>query len=101
LRKVECALWISVLISCYQEFGFNNFVIPDTWMDTLKHLKGLKEEFEEKNRFCTGVHLPADIARSIRRELLQLYGQDPGEGLTTLFGIEVLSTSAPEIKFEG
>jgi hypothetical protein len=47
------------------------------------------------------VHLPADIARSIRRELLQLYGQDPGEGLTTLFGIEVLSTSAPEIKFEG
>ena len=70
-------------------------------MDALKYLKGLKEEFEENNRFCTGVHLPADIARSIRRELLQLYGQDPGEGLTTLFGIEVLSTNAPEIKFDG
>ena len=70
-------------------------------MDTLKQIKALKEEFEEKNRFCMGVHLPTDIARSIRRELFQLYGQDPGEGLTTLFGIEVLSTDAPKIKFEG
>ncbi|MFQ5586318.1 MAG: hypothetical protein ACE5GF_05800 [Thermodesulfobacteriota bacterium] len=69
-------------------------------MDTLKEFKRLKEEFEAKNRFCMGVHLPADIAKKIRRELHQLYGKDPGDGLTTLFGIEVLSTDAPEIKFE-
>ncbi len=66
----------------------------------IKELKRLKEAFEAEHHSCMGVHLTADIAEKIRRELHSLYGQDPGEGLTTLFGIEVLSTNAHEIKFE-
>ena len=66
----------------------------------IKEIKRLKEEFEAKHGSCMGVHLPANIAKKIRWELHNLYGQDPGEGLTTLFGIEVISTDAPEIKFE-
>jgi len=70
-------------------------------MDALHELKALKEQYEAENRFCMGVHLPADVAAKIRRELHLLYGQDPGVGLTTLYGLEVLSTDAPEIKFVG
>lgn len=70
-------------------------------MDALHELKALKEQFEAENRFCMGVHLPADVAAKIRRELHLLYGRDPGEGLTTLYGLEVLSTDAPKIKFVG
>ena len=70
-------------------------------MDALHELKALKEQYEAENRFCMGVHLPADFAVKIRRELHIMYGHDPGAGLTTLYGIEVLSTDAPKIKFEG
>ncbi len=66
----------------------------------IKELQRLKEAFEAKHHSCIGVHLTADIAEKIHWELHNLYGQDPGEGLTTLFGIEVLSTDAHEIKFE-
>ena len=66
----------------------------------IKELKKLKEEYEATHPSCNGVHLTADSAKKIRWELHNLYGQDPGEGLTTLFGIEVLSTNSPDIKFE-
>jgi hypothetical protein len=70
-------------------------------MDALHELKALKEEYEAEHRFCMGVHLPADFAVKIRKELRLLYGHDPGAGLMTLYGLEVLSTDAPKIKFVG
>jgi hypothetical protein len=70
-------------------------------MDALHELKALKEQYEAKNRFCMGVHLPADLAAKIREELHLMYGHDPGEDLMTLYGIEVLSTDAPKIRFVG
>ncbi len=67
---------------------------------TLKELKKRMEEFEAGGRHCMGVHLPADVAAQLRRELHHLYNRDPGKDLTTLFGVQVLSTDAPELKFE-
>jgi hypothetical protein len=67
---------------------------------TLKEFKKLLEAFEADGRQAMGIHLPADTAAVLRKELHHLYGFDPGEGLTTLFGLEVLSTDAPEIRFE-
>jgi len=60
----------------------------------------LREQFEADGRLATGVHLPADLAAQIRWELHQMYGFDPGEGLMTIYGMEVLSTDAPEVRFE-
>lgn len=67
---------------------------------TLKELKVLINKFEKDGRLCMGVHLPANIAAQLRKELHQLYDIDPGENLTTLFGLQVLSTNAPTLSFE-
>ncbi len=47
-----------------------------------------------------GIRLTAEMAKEIRWELTQMYGQDPGEELTLLFGAEVLSQDADELSFE-
>lgn len=66
----------------------------------LKEIKALKEKFEADGRHCMGIHLTVEMAEKLRKELHHYYGRDPGEGLMTLFGVEVLSTDAPELKFE-
>ena len=65
------------------------------------NLRRSRSSLRRKTVSAWGVHLPADVAAKIRRELHLLYGRDPGEGLTTLYGLEVLSTDAPKIKFVG
>ncbi|MBF0614433.1 MAG: hypothetical protein G8237_05740 [Magnetococcales bacterium] len=71
-------------------------------MDTvyLKQVLENKQLFEADGRQALGVHLPAELAKALRWELHQYYGNDPGADLTTLYGIEVLSVDAPEIRFE-
>lgn len=68
--------------------------------NSLSMIKKLKEEFEADGRHCMGIHLPAELAAKVRHELHYYYGRDPGEQLMTLFGAEVVSTDAPELKFE-
>lgn len=68
---------------------------------TLKEFSALKEDYERDGRQATGVRLTPDQARELRRELAHLYGQDPGERLTTLYGLEVLTIQADRIAFEG
>ncbi|MGD2062192.1 MAG: hypothetical protein PVF51_01275 [Nitrospirota bacterium] len=60
----------------------------------------LREAFEGGGRLASGVHLPADVAAEIRREFHLMYGFDPGAELMTIYGLEVLSTNAPTIRFE-
>lgn len=67
---------------------------------TIKELKELMDEFERDDRHCLGIHLTAEMAAEIRRELKSMYGSDPGECLTTLYGREVLSTDAKFLSFE-
>jgi len=60
----------------------------------------LRGAFEGSDRLASGVHLPADVAAEIRWEFHLMYGFDPGAELMTIFGLEVLSTDAPAIRFE-
>ncbi len=66
---------------------------------SLKDFEQLKEQFEADGRQAVGVHLTPDQAGFLRWELHQLYGKDPGESLPTLFGLEVLSSTAQELSF--
>lgn len=59
----------------------------------------LKEAFEANGEQAVGVHLTAEQAGFLRWEMHQYYGKDPGELLPPLFGLEVLSTDAPELRF--
>ncbi|MBF0369802.1 MAG: hypothetical protein HQL52_10125 [Magnetococcales bacterium] len=67
---------------------------------TLAEIKVLKKAFEADGRQAGGIHLTAEQAKIIRRELHHLYGFDPGEGLTTIYGVEVVSVDAPEFRIE-
>ncbi|MBF0191760.1 MAG: hypothetical protein HQL99_11575 [Magnetococcales bacterium] len=69
-------------------------------MDNLKKVLACKQVFEAEGRQAMGVHLPDDLAKALRWELHQYYGADPGETLTTLYGMEVLSLDASEVRFE-
>ena len=74
---------------------------PDiTKVLSLKEIKLLKEKFEADGRQATGVYVTTEQARELRRELHQLYGFDPGENLTTFYGVEVLAIDAPAFRFE-
>ncbi|MBF0181736.1 MAG: hypothetical protein HQM03_17090 [Magnetococcales bacterium] len=70
-------------------------------MDKLKDLLVLKNAFEADGQHALGVHLTPDWAKELRWELHQYYGKDPGERLTTVYGMEVLSLDAEEVRFEG
>lgn len=67
----------------------------------LKEFRALKEEYERDGRQAAGVRLTRAQAEQLRRELAHLYGQDPGERLTTLYGIEVVTIDADHCAFEG
>ncbi|MBF0628614.1 MAG: hypothetical protein HQL91_10405 [Magnetococcales bacterium] len=69
-------------------------------MDHIKDILARKQAFEADGRQAMGVHLPQDLAKALRWELHQYYGADPGEELTTLYGMEVLSLNAAEVRFE-
>ncbi|MBF0161045.1 MAG: hypothetical protein HQL88_02045 [Magnetococcales bacterium] len=65
----------------------------------LEAFKSLKESFEADGSQAVGVHLTPEQAGFLRWELHQLYGTDPGPCLPTLYGLEVLSTDAPALRF--
>ncbi|MEO5377640.1 MAG: hypothetical protein H7832_07665 [Magnetococcus sp. DMHC-6] len=67
---------------------------------TLPEFKHLLEEFEADGRQALGVYLTKEQAVDLRWELYQLYGSDPGPHLTTLYGLGVLATDAPFLRFE-
>jgi len=67
---------------------------------TLDEFKLLKDAFEADGKLALGVYLPAADAQELRRELTSYYAQDPGEWLTTLYGVQVLSIDADEVLFE-
>lgn len=67
---------------------------------TLQELKTLKDDFEKDGRQALAVHLTAGQAQSLRWELHQLYGFDPGEMLTTLYGMAIAAVDAPTLRFE-
>lgn len=67
---------------------------------TLDEFKQLKNQFEADGRHATGVYLTSEQAKALRQELHQYYGSDPGEYLTTLYGLEILGIDAEELLFE-
>ncbi|MES9903694.1 MAG: hypothetical protein ABW168_13600 [Sedimenticola sp.] len=68
--------------------------------ETVDELKKRMDEAEADGSQVMGIYLTAGMAKAIRWELKQMYGSDPGEDLTLLFGAAVLSQDAPELKFE-
>lgn len=66
---------------------------------SLVEFEKLKEAFEADGQQAVGVHLTLEQAGFLRWELHQLYGKDPGASLPTLFGLEVLSSDAPTLRF--
>ncbi|MDH4130112.1 MAG: hypothetical protein OEV44_15255 [Spirochaetota bacterium] len=66
---------------------------------TIKELKQLIDEFEKDGKHCMGVHLPKNVAIEIQKELTNLYRFNQKD-LTTIYGVEILSTNADIIKFE-
>ena len=67
---------------------------------SLEQFKALKDAYEADGRLAMGVHLTASDAGELRRELTSYYGQDPGEWLTTLYGVQILSINAEEFSFK-
>ena len=67
--------------------------------DAVMLLKEEMEKIEDDGSLVVGIHLPAEMAKTIHFELTQLYGADHGEDLVLLFGAEVLSQDADELKF--
>ncbi|MBF0284011.1 MAG: hypothetical protein HQL51_06085 [Magnetococcales bacterium] len=67
---------------------------------TLKDLHNYREIWEKSGCQALGVRLTAPQAAALRWELHQLYGQDPGPRLTTLYGLEVLQTDAEAFSLE-
>ena len=61
-------------------------------------LKRKMAEAEADGSQVIGLHLTAALTREIRWELTQMYGSDPGPDLQLLFGAEILSQDADELK---
>lgn len=70
-------------------------------MVNIKQVLAQKTTFEANGRQALGVHLTSELTKALRWELHQYYGSDPGERLTTLYGLEILSCDAPALSFEG
>ncbi|MES9897975.1 MAG: hypothetical protein ABW148_03005 [Sedimenticola sp.] len=68
--------------------------------EVVNELKKKIDEAEADGSQVTGIHMTAEMAKAIRWELTQMYGSDPGEDLTLLFGAAVLSQDADELKLE-
>ena len=67
--------------------------------DTVLELKEGMERVEADGSLVVGIHIPPKMAKALHFELVQLYGADHGEDLILLFGAEVLSQDADELKF--
>lgn len=61
-------------------------------------LKRKIAKIEKDGSQVIGIHLTAKLTKEIRWELTQMYGSDPGPNLQLLFGAEVLSQDADELK---
>jgi hypothetical protein len=68
--------------------------------DVVNELKRQIDKVEEDGTQVIGIHLTAEMAKAIRWELNQMYGSDPGEDLTLLFGTAVVSHDADELKLD-
>ena len=68
--------------------------------EVVNELKKMIEQAEADGSQVIGIHLTAEMAKAIRWELTQMYGSDPGDELTLLFGAAVLSQDADELKLE-
>lgn len=66
----------------------------------LNEFKQKLKQFESEGKQALGVHLPTEIAKQIQWELTQMYGSDQGGELPSIYGIEVMSLDADEIRFE-
>ncbi len=68
--------------------------------EVVNELKEKIDQAEADGSQVTGIHLTAEMTKAIRWELTQMYGSDPGEDLTLLFGAAVISQDADELKLE-
>jgi len=68
--------------------------------EAVNELKKQIDQAEADGSQVTGIYLTAEMAKAIRWELTQMYGSDPGEDLTLLFGAAVISQDADELKLE-
>jgi hypothetical protein len=55
---------------------------------------------EQDGSQVIGIHLTPAMAQAIRWELTQMYGSDPGEELTLLFGAAIITQDAEELKLD-
>lgn len=69
-------------------------------IDPLKDLKQRIDEAEVDGSQVMGLHLTPEMTKAIRWELHLMYGKDPGDELTLLYGVEVLSQDADELILE-
>ncbi len=67
--------------------------------EVVKELKAKMEHLESDGSQVIGIHLTAELSKAIRWELHQMYGVDYGDP-SLLFGAEVLSHDADELRFE-
>lgn len=68
--------------------------------EAVDELKKQIDLAEQDGSQVIGIHLTPEMAKAIRWELTQMYGSDPGEELTLLFGAEVISQDAEELKLD-
>ncbi len=68
--------------------------------EVVNELKEKIDQAEADGSQVIGIHLTAEMTKAIRWELTQMYGSDPGEDLTLLFGAAVISQDADELKLE-
>jgi len=68
--------------------------------EVVNELKKQIDKVEADGTQVIGIHLTPEMAKAIRWELTQMYGSDPGEDLTLLFGAAVISQDADELKLE-
>ncbi len=68
--------------------------------DALNELKQKIDEVEADGTQVIGIHLTPEMTKAIHWELTQMYGSDPGEHLTLLFGTAVVSQDADELKLD-
>lgn len=66
--------------------------------ETVLALKEEMERVEEDGSLVVGIHLPAEMAKAIHFELSQMYGANHGNDLILLFGAEVISQDADQLK---
>jgi hypothetical protein len=67
--------------------------------DTVLELKEAMEKVEADGSLVTGMHLPAEMAKKLHVEIYQRNGTGTNNELILIFGAEVLSQEAEELRF--